>query len=137
MMPALSILVALIWGVKGQNLSQELRDNITEFHRKLREGVQPNASNMMFVEYSVDLENYAIQWTANCSDSVPDYKMLPQDVQRVQEYAYNNVPNPVEILSEFASQKVHYNFTYNNCSKRCNDYKIVSHVCLGYPDIFI
>uniref|UniRef100_A0A5K3FMU1 SCP domain-containing protein n=2 Tax=Mesocestoides corti TaxID=53468 RepID=A0A5K3FMU1_MESCO len=125
MMLRLCVLIALIWNVKGQNLSQELRDNVTEFHRNLREGVQPNASNMMLVEYSVDLEKYAIQWTANCSISIPDYRKLPKGVQRILEYSYDHVPNPFDTLAKYASEKGNYNFTYNNCTGPCFSYKLL------------
>uniref|UniRef100_A0A5K3EHC5 SCP domain-containing protein n=1 Tax=Mesocestoides corti TaxID=53468 RepID=A0A5K3EHC5_MESCO len=125
MMLSLCVLIALIWSVQSQELSQEQRDNIREFHRKLREEVQPSASNMMLVEYSVDLEKYAIQWTVNCSDSLPDHRKLPRDVQNLLEFGNDPLPSPVDILANYASQKDQYNFTQNSCAKRCFDYKLL------------
>uniref|UniRef100_A0A5K3EFM1 SCP domain-containing protein n=1 Tax=Mesocestoides corti TaxID=53468 RepID=A0A5K3EFM1_MESCO len=80
---------------------------------------------MMLVEYSTDLENYAIHWTANCSVSIPDYRKLPEDVKRILEYSKDHVPNPIVLLKKYAFQKGNYNFTNNECTARCFDYKLL------------
>uniref|UniRef100_A0A5K3FZW0 P4Hc domain-containing protein n=1 Tax=Mesocestoides corti TaxID=53468 RepID=A0A5K3FZW0_MESCO len=59
-------LLTLLQYATGQNLSQEDRNEILEYHRKLREDVQPTASNMLLLRYSLELEKLPVDWMDYC-----------------------------------------------------------------------
>uniref|UniRef100_A0A5K3FPP3 Secreted protein n=1 Tax=Mesocestoides corti TaxID=53468 RepID=A0A5K3FPP3_MESCO len=95
-------LIALLWSVVGQAPSEDESSAILEFHRKLRENVNPTASNMMLIVYSDALENYTLQWTANCSNALPDTKDLPTDIGGFVVYRNYQPPNITIVLTNLA-----------------------------------
>uniref|UniRef100_A0A5K3FKF0 SCP domain-containing protein n=1 Tax=Mesocestoides corti TaxID=53468 RepID=A0A5K3FKF0_MESCO len=117
MLKFLSVLV-LTWHVLAEVPTDEERKAIVECHTKLREHVKPSASNMMLMNYTIEMENLAVKYLADCrppTDGKPfegtSYQTiyrLPENSQYVQELCKVNGAN--------------YDYERNRCSGRCIAY---------------
>uniref|UniRef100_A0A5K3FGG2 SCP domain-containing protein n=1 Tax=Mesocestoides corti TaxID=53468 RepID=A0A5K3FGG2_MESCO len=65
MLKFLSMLI-LMWRVLAKVPTDEERKTILECHTKLREHVNPPASNMLLLNYSVEMEHLAVKYFADC-----------------------------------------------------------------------
>uniref|UniRef100_A0A5K3F851 SCP domain-containing protein n=1 Tax=Mesocestoides corti TaxID=53468 RepID=A0A5K3F851_MESCO len=109
-------LVTLLWWSKAEPLSEEERGRILEVHRKIREEVEPPASNMMLMDYSVELEKMAEKWFLNCS--YPEYK----DVEVVLQYGHKPEDASFEPASRFNSEKEAFKYETTTCTGLCGYY---------------
>uniref|UniRef100_A0A5K3FWU9 SCP domain-containing protein n=1 Tax=Mesocestoides corti TaxID=53468 RepID=A0A5K3FWU9_MESCO len=62
----LLVLLILTWLVLADVPTVEERKAIVECHTKLREHVNPPASNMMLMNYTIEMENLAVKYLADC-----------------------------------------------------------------------
>ncbi|VDD78458.1 unnamed protein product [Mesocestoides corti] len=108
--------------------SEEDRNEIEEFHRQMREDVQPTASSMHLISYSVELEQLAEEWLAHRDYRNPDTKIFPQyegvgqimTAQRTENLTFKDT------YYYLRAQKDFYDFENDECEDYCGDYKQVS-----------
>uniref|UniRef100_A0A5K3G0B0 Secreted protein n=1 Tax=Mesocestoides corti TaxID=53468 RepID=A0A5K3G0B0_MESCO len=67
----------MVWCVVADTPTEKERTNIAEFFKKLRESVDPPASNMQLMMYSSELEMIAQNVLANCPSGRLDRRSLP------------------------------------------------------------
>uniref|UniRef100_A0A5K3G2D1 SCP domain-containing protein n=1 Tax=Mesocestoides corti TaxID=53468 RepID=A0A5K3G2D1_MESCO len=121
-MQTLAILLLLLstWHVAAKVPSEEERSTIMECHTKLRESVQPTASNMQLMTYSEELENLAQEYASACAPTYP--KLVGR---------FENVGFSVMLSNDRSFQfddlcKVNsslYCFEKDTCSYDCQTYK--------------
>uniref|UniRef100_A0A5K3FU26 SCP domain-containing protein n=1 Tax=Mesocestoides corti TaxID=53468 RepID=A0A5K3FU26_MESCO len=99
--------------------SEEERKAILECHEKLREAVQPTASNIQLLTYSTALETQALSILRECSDSIPDLKNVgyTQPLWHIRKLAYRDVLCNVDSSG--------YTYENDTCEGSCYDYKQV------------
>uniref|UniRef100_A0A5K3FNJ6 SCP domain-containing protein n=1 Tax=Mesocestoides corti TaxID=53468 RepID=A0A5K3FNJ6_MESCO len=118
-------LVTLVrWSEAGQ-LSAEERAKVLEVHRKIREEVEPPASNMMLMDYSVELEKLAEKWLLNCTYPLPSASVHPEyeDVEVALQSGYNIENASFEPASRFNSDKEAFKYETNTCTSLCGNYR--------------
>uniref|UniRef100_A0A5K3F1B9 SCP domain-containing protein n=3 Tax=Mesocestoides TaxID=53467 RepID=A0A5K3F1B9_MESCO len=71
-MKILVALLSVLWLGSVQCLTTDERDAALQYLTQLRENVQPPASNMMLLNYSVELEQIAERYLSRCPDNHPD-----------------------------------------------------------------
>uniref|UniRef100_A0A5K3G1J9 SCP domain-containing protein n=1 Tax=Mesocestoides corti TaxID=53468 RepID=A0A5K3G1J9_MESCO len=72
-MQLLIAISAFIWLAMAEPPTDKEREEIVEFHTRIRENVDPPASNMQLMKYSPELENLAKQYAQmRCAGSIPD-----------------------------------------------------------------
>uniref|UniRef100_A0A5K3FE53 SCP domain-containing protein n=1 Tax=Mesocestoides corti TaxID=53468 RepID=A0A5K3FE53_MESCO len=115
------LLFALLACVVTEGPSNEEREAILECHSKLREGVQPPASNMALLTYSSELEKLADEFVKGCNPSFPSSKPQYQDVGYIQPPWSDSKFDYRDVLCKVDST----NYTYENnyCPGSCYDYK--------------
>uniref|UniRef100_A0A5K3FUL0 SCP domain-containing protein n=1 Tax=Mesocestoides corti TaxID=53468 RepID=A0A5K3FUL0_MESCO len=110
--------------------TQHERDVILEYHRKLRENVQPTASNMLLMRYSLELEKLADVWLSYCTPKKPDIYSFKQyrntGVLLTSMGTYKSTYD--KIFHYIAYQKNFYNYENNTCEHKCDGFK--QFVCL-------
>uniref|UniRef100_A0A5K3FA96 SCP domain-containing protein n=1 Tax=Mesocestoides corti TaxID=53468 RepID=A0A5K3FA96_MESCO len=118
-------LVALVWWSKAEPLSEDERGRILEVHRKIREEVEPPASNMMLMNYSVELEKMAEKWLRNCTYPLPSGSIHPEykDVEAVLQFGKKPEEASFEPASKFDGEKETYNYERNTCTSLCGNYR--------------
>uniref|UniRef100_A0A5K3EFN1 SCP domain-containing protein n=1 Tax=Mesocestoides corti TaxID=53468 RepID=A0A5K3EFN1_MESCO len=116
-------LVALMLTVAGKALTTEERCKILEYHRKMREDVVPEARNMLLMSYSTELEELAQNWLESCAFTFPYDQPEYHDVAHFVLLGTGDQPVSCETVGEFVSLKQHYNYTINDCTKPCYQYK--------------
>uniref|UniRef100_A0A5K3FHA5 SCP domain-containing protein n=1 Tax=Mesocestoides corti TaxID=53468 RepID=A0A5K3FHA5_MESCO len=84
-----------------------------ELLTKLRESVNPPASNMMMLNYSVELESIAKDWISNCSVLAPEPKNLPKNVSFTQSMDFVTRPSFESVIQNMSAEKGIYDY-YNN-----------------------
>uniref|UniRef100_A0A5K3FWY0 SCP domain-containing protein n=1 Tax=Mesocestoides corti TaxID=53468 RepID=A0A5K3FWY0_MESCO len=115
----LMCLLVLTWPVLAEVPTDEERSTIIECHTKIREGVQPTASNMQLMNYSTDMENLAVKLVANCQ--------IPSDLSPFQGKGYtilfegNEVPQFADVICKVNGSN--YNYEMNSCNGDCDEYK--------------
>uniref|UniRef100_A0A5K3FT17 SCP domain-containing protein n=1 Tax=Mesocestoides corti TaxID=53468 RepID=A0A5K3FT17_MESCO len=94
----------------------------------MREDVQPTASNMHLISYSVELEQLAEEWLAHCDHRKPDSKMFPQYKGVGQILTIQHTENLTfeDTYYYLRAQKDYYDFENNECEDYCGDYEQVS-----------
>uniref|UniRef100_A0A5K3G1M2 SCP domain-containing protein n=1 Tax=Mesocestoides corti TaxID=53468 RepID=A0A5K3G1M2_MESCO len=79
--------------------SQPERDKIMEQLTKLREDVEPEATNMNLLSYSKEMERVAETWVTRCEPDYPGSKSLPSsDGGYESSYLQRNLRNANEPL---------------------------------------
>uniref|UniRef100_A0A5K3EZ44 SCP domain-containing protein n=1 Tax=Mesocestoides corti TaxID=53468 RepID=A0A5K3EZ44_MESCO len=71
-MQKLISLLSVLWLGSVQCLTTDERDAALQYLTQLRENVQPPASNMMLLNYSVELEQMAERYLSRCLGKYPD-----------------------------------------------------------------
>uniref|UniRef100_A0A5K3FQC3 SCP domain-containing protein n=1 Tax=Mesocestoides corti TaxID=53468 RepID=A0A5K3FQC3_MESCO len=118
----LLILVAMTWCVLADAPSEEERNRLMECHTKLREEVQPTASNMQLLSYSLDLQKLAEEFVALCQPTFPSAEFNPQ-YQNVGYVVYSEEVNKATISNKFCNvTKGSYDYATNDCEDNCFDY---------------
>uniref|UniRef100_A0A5K3F7Y3 SCP domain-containing protein n=1 Tax=Mesocestoides corti TaxID=53468 RepID=A0A5K3F7Y3_MESCO len=117
-------LVTLVWWSEAEQLSDEERARILEVHRKIREEVEPPASNMMLMDYSVELEKLAEIYLLNCAYTFPWVSTNPEfedvEVNLLSGFVLEDAS--FEPASKFDFQKQTYNYETNACTGFCANY---------------
>uniref|UniRef100_A0A5K3FQQ7 SCP domain-containing protein n=1 Tax=Mesocestoides corti TaxID=53468 RepID=A0A5K3FQQ7_MESCO len=118
-------LVTLMWWSEAEQLSAEERAKVLEVHRKIREEVEPPASNMMLMNYSVELEKLAEKWFLNCSYPLPSPSLHPEfeDVEMVLQSGPKPEDASFEPVSRFQEEKEAYRYESNTCTSLCGNYR--------------
>uniref|UniRef100_A0A5K3F1E0 SCP domain-containing protein n=1 Tax=Mesocestoides corti TaxID=53468 RepID=A0A5K3F1E0_MESCO len=115
--------LAVIVKVFSKVPSPEERDELIAELTKLREDVQPDASNMNLVSYSEKMGLIADKWVSRC---IPDY---PSHYSNPEFGDYGFIFSKYPGLPQFkdalitAAKKDAYNFTRNFCTGTCRYYK--------------
>uniref|UniRef100_A0A5K3F9W9 SCP domain-containing protein n=1 Tax=Mesocestoides corti TaxID=53468 RepID=A0A5K3F9W9_MESCO len=115
------LLFALLPCVLTEAPSDDEREAILECHRKLREGVQPPASNMALLTYSTELEQLADAFVNGCKSSFPGSDLQYQNVGYIQPPSSDRKLDYRHVLCNVDSS----NYTYkdNTCDGSCYEYK--------------
>uniref|UniRef100_A0A5K3FVV9 SCP domain-containing protein n=1 Tax=Mesocestoides corti TaxID=53468 RepID=A0A5K3FVV9_MESCO len=112
-------LLVFTWCALANMLSDEERRALLECHTKLREGVQPTASNMHLMTYSLDVEKVAEKFVETCPNS--------QDVPQSDGFGYIGPieyfvkPHFGESLCQIKTSS--YDYVNNTCHRGCQYYK--------------
>uniref|UniRef100_A0A5K3FIA1 SCP domain-containing protein n=1 Tax=Mesocestoides corti TaxID=53468 RepID=A0A5K3FIA1_MESCO len=126
-MQLLIVLSAFIWLVTAEPPTDEEREEIVEFHTRIRENVNPPASNMQLMGYSPELENLAKQYAQiGCAGPYPD----PNTHSQFQGYGIvTNSDNKYDqtIISNldenYKRGKQAYSYDTNSCTGYCSRFK--------------
>uniref|UniRef100_A0A5K3ER38 SCP domain-containing protein n=1 Tax=Mesocestoides corti TaxID=53468 RepID=A0A5K3ER38_MESCO len=113
-------ILAIIWHVTAPYApSDNERRTIVEAHTKIRESVNPTASNMRMMTYSFEMEQLAetlVQWCLPIHQR--DYPGLS-----VNQFASTDVKGNYEDFNAlFAKQARHYDYRKNSCNRKCRAY---------------
>uniref|UniRef100_A0A5K3F0Y1 SCP domain-containing protein n=1 Tax=Mesocestoides corti TaxID=53468 RepID=A0A5K3F0Y1_MESCO len=122
-MHRITCVLAVIWQAFAEFPSQNERYEIIANLTKLREDVQPEASNMNLLSYSEKLGRVAYKWVSRC---IPDY---PSDF-KYQEFdgigfifsKYFGQPQFKDAIS-LANNSKSYDYAKNLCTGACQYYK--------------
>uniref|UniRef100_A0A5K3F441 SCP domain-containing protein n=1 Tax=Mesocestoides corti TaxID=53468 RepID=A0A5K3F441_MESCO len=117
--------MVLIWSAVTEIPTDEQRREIVELHTKLRESVQPPASNMMLMRYSSELEALAQKYIANCSSGWPNPWTLPEDIFDLGRLSSSSTNPYASMLTKFSSQRQYYNYDQYQCKDTCFEYQRV------------
>uniref|UniRef100_A0A5K3FRN8 SCP domain-containing protein n=1 Tax=Mesocestoides corti TaxID=53468 RepID=A0A5K3FRN8_MESCO len=117
-------ILALISHVLAQAPTQAERDAILKAHRCVRENVQPTASNMEMMGYSMSLEKLAIDWVQRCLLERPNPNLYPQyrGTGQAISVVVDDNPNLVDIVQGWYEEGKNYVFKNNTCEGICDDY---------------
>uniref|UniRef100_A0A5K3EYB3 SCP domain-containing protein n=1 Tax=Mesocestoides corti TaxID=53468 RepID=A0A5K3EYB3_MESCO len=111
------VLLVLLCTALAEVPSEEERAAIMECHEKLREEVQPTASNMQLLTYSTKLETVVLSILGGCGGPVPEYENVGyiQPLWHTRKLPYRDVLCNVDSSG----------FAYENdaCEGSCYDYK--------------
>uniref|UniRef100_A0A5K3FXR1 SCP domain-containing protein n=1 Tax=Mesocestoides corti TaxID=53468 RepID=A0A5K3FXR1_MESCO len=100
------------------------RRAILDYHNQVREKVQPPASNMKLLRYSVKLEKLAMQWAVQCRWEHPDPERYTQYENIGQNLALRNGSKPsfTQMATGWYNEVVNYTYHSNKCSHVCGHY---------------
>uniref|UniRef100_A0A5K3FX61 SCP domain-containing protein n=1 Tax=Mesocestoides corti TaxID=53468 RepID=A0A5K3FX61_MESCO len=114
-------LLILTWHVLAEVPTDVERKTIVECHTKLREHVNPPASNMMLLNYSIEMENLAVKYIADCR--------RPANVEPFEgtsDLVIDKLPGKSQYVEELCKVNGnHYNFERNDCNGPCIAYNQV------------
>uniref|UniRef100_A0A5K3G168 SCP domain-containing protein n=1 Tax=Mesocestoides corti TaxID=53468 RepID=A0A5K3G168_MESCO len=121
MLKLISVLT-LTWHVLAEVPTDEERKAILECHTKLREHVNPPASNMMLMNYSIEMENLAVKYFANCR--------LPVDrepFQGTSELLMDELPERPQFVQQLCQVNGNnYDYVRDQCNAPCSDYNLMA-----------
>uniref|UniRef100_A0A5K3FW08 SCP domain-containing protein n=1 Tax=Mesocestoides corti TaxID=53468 RepID=A0A5K3FW08_MESCO len=120
----LVFLLAISWCAVAENNTDQDRASILELHSMARGNVTPSASNMQLLRYSLVLENLAQQWTANCSNKLPNSTLLPNHPNIAVTWisVQSRKPFYYEVLPLFNNYFREYTYENNSCRGNCRLY---------------
>uniref|UniRef100_A0A5K3F6G8 SCP domain-containing protein n=2 Tax=Mesocestoides corti TaxID=53468 RepID=A0A5K3F6G8_MESCO len=84
-----------------------------------RRDVDPSATNMMFMNYSDEMEKLAMEWVGNCTEPNTTSLHHPQRADvgvYTLSYSKNQAPQFYDIASTTIDLCSGYNYTSNNCT---------------------
>uniref|UniRef100_A0A5K3FVC0 SCP domain-containing protein n=1 Tax=Mesocestoides corti TaxID=53468 RepID=A0A5K3FVC0_MESCO len=118
-------LLLRLWIALAQVLLQKELPETQAYHRKLREDVQPTASNMLLMSYSFELERLAQEWLEHCTLVQPNTSTYPHYDNTASFLIPVNADKPTypQMLRFLHTQKSIYTFGNSNCKGYCGDYK--------------
>uniref|UniRef100_A0A5K3FQ50 SCP domain-containing protein n=1 Tax=Mesocestoides corti TaxID=53468 RepID=A0A5K3FQ50_MESCO len=127
-MQTLLHLLLLLWCAAAQVPLQNELFEIQAYHRKLREDVQPTASNMLLMSYSFELERLAQEWLEHCTLVQPNTTTYPHYNNTASFLIPVNADKPTypQMLRFLHTQKSIYTFENDTCKGYCGDYKQVT-----------
>uniref|UniRef100_A0A5K3FQ00 SCP domain-containing protein n=1 Tax=Mesocestoides corti TaxID=53468 RepID=A0A5K3FQ00_MESCO len=120
----LLFLFALICSVVADVPSEEERRVIMECHTKLREGVQPTASNMQLLNYSREMEQLAEKFVNGCNPVFPSSQPEYANAGYIQPPSSNQKLEYQDVLCKVDNSS--YNYRNNTCLDNCYEYKQAS-----------
>ncbi|VDM35801.1 unnamed protein product [Hydatigera taeniaeformis] len=100
------------------------RAQILEAHLRIREDVWPPASNMMLMEYSMELEHLADYWASRCEFEHPDSRIFPHYHDLGQNLAIfgSLTPTFTEAVCGYNKERKYYHYHNHSCTGRCGHY---------------
>uniref|UniRef100_A0A5K3EFN8 SCP domain-containing protein n=1 Tax=Mesocestoides corti TaxID=53468 RepID=A0A5K3EFN8_MESCO len=110
--------------VLSSALSPKEREAVEEFGRKLREEVQPPASDIKLLTYSMEMEQLAEKYKNGCLHGSPD-PMLNPEYQDTQMLFWFDSGQPLpfpDYLKDVLEQKQEYDFDKRRCRSTCVHY---------------
>uniref|UniRef100_A0A5K3FBZ1 SCP domain-containing protein n=1 Tax=Mesocestoides corti TaxID=53468 RepID=A0A5K3FBZ1_MESCO len=111
-------LLILTWYVLAEVPTDEERKAILECHTKLRENVNPPASNMMLLNYSIEMENLAVKYIADCQ---PPSNRGP--FNGTSELLMNELREKSQYVQELCKVNGNgYDYDENSCNGACLSY---------------
>uniref|UniRef100_A0A5K3EGT0 SCP domain-containing protein n=2 Tax=Mesocestoides corti TaxID=53468 RepID=A0A5K3EGT0_MESCO len=117
-------LLGLVFLSLIQALPQRDRYAINGFARQLREKVQPTASNMQLMTYSMKMELLAEEYATHCSRQSPSPSIDPE-YPKLGMISWVGSGTPVQFriyLSLVTKEKKMYNFAKSQCQSNCERY---------------
>uniref|UniRef100_A0A5K3FLV7 SCP domain-containing protein n=1 Tax=Mesocestoides corti TaxID=53468 RepID=A0A5K3FLV7_MESCO len=91
-MLSLIYLLALSWHAFAKVPTNEERETIIKCHRKLREEVEPPASNMQLISYSEEMETLVVDLFRYCDRIFPQFDRRYNDVGIIELTSGDKVP---------------------------------------------
>uniref|UniRef100_A0A5K3FS48 SCP domain-containing protein n=1 Tax=Mesocestoides corti TaxID=53468 RepID=A0A5K3FS48_MESCO len=118
-------LLSLLWWVEADSPMPEQTKQIVDLLTKIREEVNPTASNMMLMEYSDELENLAKNWLKNCTYPLPHGPAYPEykDVVDVLQTGSRKADASFDLSKVYNSEKNAFNYENNTCNSSCANYR--------------
>uniref|UniRef100_A0A5K3F0U3 SCP domain-containing protein n=2 Tax=Mesocestoides corti TaxID=53468 RepID=A0A5K3F0U3_MESCO len=110
----LAIIVHVFGDVPTANESAELLENLT----RIRENVRPQASDMMLLNYSKEMENVAEECVSRCKDEYPFYEDYPQ---------YNETG----FILVTSNHSPEFTEAFINVGRQASLYKYIKNICIG------
>uniref|UniRef100_A0A5K3FXK2 SCP domain-containing protein n=1 Tax=Mesocestoides corti TaxID=53468 RepID=A0A5K3FXK2_MESCO len=118
---------AFIWLVMAEPPTNKVREEIVEFHTRIRENVNPPASNMQLMNYSLKLENLAkeaAQLYCAGSNANPSVHAQFQGCGIVLDLADKKSDSIYSNLNAIYEQgQQPYNYDTNTCTGYCSYFK--------------
>ncbi|KAL5103168.1 GLIPR1-like protein 1 [Taenia crassiceps] len=117
-------LIILISTSTCQRLTDVERAQILKAHLEVREDVQPSASNMLLMHYSMALERLAADWAARCvlahpnPRRYPQYRGIGQNIALIAGFK----PYLTESVCGWKRESRFYRYSNNTCSHKCGHY---------------
>uniref|UniRef100_A0A5K3FBL7 SCP domain-containing protein n=1 Tax=Mesocestoides corti TaxID=53468 RepID=A0A5K3FBL7_MESCO len=117
-------LLILISQVMAQVPTRAERRAILEYHTQVRENVQPPASNMELINYSIKLERLAMEWAAQCRWEHPDPNYYTQYKGIGQNLALKSGPKQSfpQMATIWYNEVFNYTYHSRRCSSVCGHY---------------
>uniref|UniRef100_A0A5K3FQ07 SCP domain-containing protein n=1 Tax=Mesocestoides corti TaxID=53468 RepID=A0A5K3FQ07_MESCO len=123
MLKLLCVLI-LTWHALAEVPTDEKRKAILECHTKLRENVNPPASNMMLMNYSMEMENLAVNYLADCN---PPTNQEP--FQGTSKLSINELLRKSQYVQQLCKVNGNnYDYVEDRCNGPCREYNLVSYV---------
>uniref|UniRef100_A0A5K3FRU5 SCP domain-containing protein n=1 Tax=Mesocestoides corti TaxID=53468 RepID=A0A5K3FRU5_MESCO len=116
----LSLLI-LTWHVLAEVPTDVERKAIVECHTKLREHVNSPASNMLLMNYSIEMENLAVQFLADCQP--PSNREPFQGTSNLLIDRLPEKPKYAQKLCNFNGND--YDYEKGQCSSYCREYNLM------------
>uniref|UniRef100_A0A5K3F0T2 SCP domain-containing protein n=2 Tax=Mesocestoides corti TaxID=53468 RepID=A0A5K3F0T2_MESCO len=122
MMSVIVVVLAVILQVNAKIPSRTERNEIIAQLTKLREDVQPEASNMRLVKYSKRMERVAKSWVSQCKGETPYpsfYQLHPNT-----GFTLVNARSDPKFSDAFNNSKTRGSYSYelDSCKGSCFDY---------------
>uniref|UniRef100_A0A5K3FDJ0 SCP domain-containing protein n=1 Tax=Mesocestoides corti TaxID=53468 RepID=A0A5K3FDJ0_MESCO len=118
-------IVALASCAAAKVPSDQQRVAIVEAHTTIRELVNPPASNMKLMNYSLELEQLAETWVKNCTERKPDPDVKIQ-YRNVAFMTFVRIGNDLPFekkVSTFGDSVIFYDYDHDSCLGDCSFYK--------------
>uniref|UniRef100_A0A5K3FLA6 SCP domain-containing protein n=1 Tax=Mesocestoides corti TaxID=53468 RepID=A0A5K3FLA6_MESCO len=112
-------LLALTLLTQGDVPSEEERETIVECHTKLREEVEPPASSMQLMKYSVEMEKLAQELLDLCGSDFPESDPRFKDVGISELSSEGGMPQYRDFCNEDSKT---YNYEGDSCKGHCLNY---------------
>uniref|UniRef100_A0A5K3G6V8 SCP domain-containing protein n=2 Tax=Mesocestoides corti TaxID=53468 RepID=A0A5K3G6V8_MESCO len=119
-------LLALVGHVLATVPSYLERGEIIAKLTKIRQDVQPPASNMNMLSYSEEMEKLASDWLTRCSFGYPSPSTYPAfngTGMLLRKVANSRLR--FQVVSYAAKQAKNYKYDDNTCSGSCKKYKLL------------
>ncbi|KAL5107637.1 hypothetical protein TcWFU_004350 [Taenia crassiceps] len=100
------------------------RAQVLEGHHRVREEVNPTASNMKLLRISRSLEHLAAYWASKCSFRRPNPKEHPhyRGLGVNMALTVGTKPALVDSICAWVKESKSYSYSSNTCSRRCEQY---------------
>uniref|UniRef100_A0A5K3FIJ5 SCP domain-containing protein n=1 Tax=Mesocestoides corti TaxID=53468 RepID=A0A5K3FIJ5_MESCO len=116
-------LLALLWSVAADVPTDEERNTIMKLLTEIRGSVEPPASNMMFLDYSFQVESIVLKWITNCSYLPPLPEDLPSNVSDISVFNEGPKPTYEYVITQLGKEKAFYDYDKDECTDYCFNYR--------------
>uniref|UniRef100_A0A5K3F0T8 SCP domain-containing protein n=2 Tax=Mesocestoides corti TaxID=53468 RepID=A0A5K3F0T8_MESCO len=117
------LLLTVIWTVSAAIPSVVERDELLANFTKLREDVQPEASNMNLLRYSEKMQKVASAWVSLCIPAYPSADSYPDFAKYGFIFSfYSGEPDFSDALF-VTKNRTSYNYDTDTCIRSCRYYK--------------